>query len=66
LQRKRDTLARLEGDVYLRITPDRIRARREENELAGRDVMRDGRWLWITRRGLGETPRQREIRRTAS
>ncbi len=31
--------------VYLRITPLRIQAWREENELAGRDLMRDGRWL---------------------
>jgi nitroimidazol reductase NimA-like FMN-containing flavoprotein (pyridoxamine 5'-phosphate oxidase superfamily) len=31
--------------VYLRITPDRIQAWREENELSGRDLMRDGRWL---------------------
>lgn len=30
---------------YFRITPQRIRAWREENELAGRDVMRDGIWL---------------------
>jgi pyridoxamine 5'-phosphate oxidase-like protein len=30
---------------YFRITPARIRAWREENELAGRDVMRDGAWL---------------------
>jgi len=30
---------------YFRITPRRIRAWREENELAGRDVMRDGAWL---------------------
>jgi len=31
--------------VYLRITPHAIQAWREENELAGRDVMRNGRWL---------------------
>lgn len=30
---------------YFRITPQRIRAWREENELAGRDVMRSGVWL---------------------
>lgn len=30
---------------YFRITPQRIRAWREENELAGRDVLRDGAWL---------------------
>jgi hypothetical protein len=31
--------------VYLRLTPHRIQAWREVNELAGRDLMRDGRWL---------------------
>lgn len=30
---------------YFRITPRRIQAWREENELAGRDLMRAGRWL---------------------
>lgn len=30
---------------YFRVTPQRIQAWREENELAGRDLMRDGRWL---------------------
>lgn len=30
---------------WLRVTPRRIRAWREENEIAGRDLMRDGRWL---------------------
>jgi hypothetical protein len=30
---------------YFRITPQRIRAWREENELAGRDVLRNGAWL---------------------
>ncbi|MFT4037653.1 MAG: hypothetical protein QM692_05690 [Thermomicrobiales bacterium] len=30
---------------YFRITPQRIRAWREENELAGRDVLRNGEWL---------------------
>lgn len=30
---------------YFRITPQRIRAWREENELAGRDLMRGGIWL---------------------
>lgn len=30
---------------YFRVTPGRIRAWREENELAGRDVLRDGAWL---------------------
>lgn len=32
-------------NVYIRMTPRRIQAWREENELAGRDVMRDGHWL---------------------
>jgi hypothetical protein len=31
--------------VYLRITPDRIQAWREANELAGRLLMRGGEWL---------------------
>jgi hypothetical protein len=31
--------------VYLRLTPHRIQAWREENELAARDLMRNGRWL---------------------
>lgn len=31
--------------VYLRFTPYAIRAWREENELAGRELMADGRWL---------------------
>ncbi|WP_338693263.1 pyridoxamine 5'-phosphate oxidase family protein [Streptomyces sp. Q6] len=30
---------------YFRITPVRIQAWREANELAGRDLMRDGHWL---------------------
>lgn len=30
---------------YFRIVPRRIQAWREANELAGRDLMRDGRWL---------------------
>lgn len=30
---------------WFRITPRRIQAWREENELAGRDLMRDARWL---------------------
>jgi hypothetical protein len=30
---------------FFRITPLRIQAWREENELAGRDLMRDGGWL---------------------
>jgi hypothetical protein len=31
--------------VYLRITPEDVQAWREENELAGRRIMRGGRWL---------------------
>ena len=31
--------------VYLRITPESVQAWREANELAGRHVMREGRWL---------------------
>ena len=38
---------RTEATPYLwfRVTPRRIRAWREANELAGRELMRDGRWL---------------------
>jgi len=31
--------------LYFRLTPRRIQAWREANELAGRDLMRDGQWL---------------------
>lgn len=31
--------------VYVHVRPRRIQAWREENELAERDIMRDGRWL---------------------
>jgi hypothetical protein len=31
--------------AYFRVTPRRIQAWREENELVGRDLMRGGRWL---------------------
>ena len=31
--------------VYFRIEPQRVQAWREVNELASRDLMRDGRWL---------------------
>jgi hypothetical protein len=31
--------------VYIRMTPRKIQAWREENELGGRDVMVDGQWL---------------------
>ena len=31
--------------VYFRMTPQRVQAWREENELAGRDIMKDGAWL---------------------
>ena len=30
---------------WFRVTPRRMQAWREENELAGRELMRDGRWL---------------------
>ncbi|MET7465635.1 pyridoxamine 5'-phosphate oxidase family protein [Nonomuraea sp. NPDC005501] len=30
---------------WFRVTPRRVRAWREENELSGRELMRDGRWL---------------------
>ncbi|MFP8882547.1 pyridoxamine 5'-phosphate oxidase family protein [Streptomyces mangrovi] len=33
------------GWVYLRLRPERLLAWREENEPAGRELMRDGRWL---------------------
>ncbi|MET9529518.1 pyridoxamine 5'-phosphate oxidase family protein [Streptomyces sp. NPDC006649] len=33
------------GYVYLRITPKAVQAWREVNEIAGRDLMRDGTWL---------------------
>ena len=36
---------KLEGYRYFRIRPQRIQAWREENELTGRELMRDGRWL---------------------
>ncbi len=46
-ERKRDVLALLERevDVYLRLTPQRIQAWREVNELRGRHVMRGGAWV---------------------
>jgi hypothetical protein len=31
--------------LYFRVTPQRLQAWREANELGGRDLMRDGRWL---------------------
>ncbi|MCP2338665.1 pyridoxamine 5'-phosphate oxidase family protein [Actinomadura rupiterrae] len=34
-----------EDYLYFRIRPNRIQAWREANELAGRDLMRDGAWL---------------------
>jgi hypothetical protein len=34
--------------LFFRVLPTRIQAWREENELEGRDVMRDGRWLATT------------------
>jgi hypothetical protein len=48
-RRKADTLARLrelaEEYVYFQITPHRILAWRESNELGGRQLMRGGEWL---------------------
>lgn len=35
---------RSQKNVYIRLTPRKIQAWREENELIGRDVMIDGRW----------------------
>jgi len=35
----------LTGYAYYRVRPVRIQAWREANEIAGRDLMRDGRWL---------------------
>ena len=35
----------LTGYLFFRIQPRRVQAWREANELAGRDLMRDGRWL---------------------
>ncbi|MDN3351270.1 pyridoxamine 5'-phosphate oxidase family protein [Actinomadura sp. DC4] len=35
----------LDGYAYYRVRPERIQAWREANEIAGRDLMRDGRWL---------------------
>jgi hypothetical protein len=36
---------RLTGYVYFRIEPRRLQAWREANELAGRELMRNGQWL---------------------
>jgi hypothetical protein len=36
---------RLTGYAYYRVRPVRIQAWREANEIAGRDLMRDGHWL---------------------
>ncbi|MFD1052673.1 hypothetical protein [Terrabacter terrigena] len=53
-QRRLDTEARLAGFDprqlttpyrWFRIVPRRVQAWREVDELAGRDLMRDGRWL---------------------
>ncbi len=35
-----------DGYVYMLLTPSRIQAWRESNELAGRTLMRDGAWLY--------------------
>jgi hypothetical protein len=34
----------LKSYLYFRISPDRVQAWREVNELRGRELMRDGRW----------------------
>lgn len=31
--------------LYFRVTPRRVQAWREANEISGRDLMRDGEWL---------------------
>ncbi|MEU9451033.1 pyridoxamine 5'-phosphate oxidase family protein [Streptomyces sp. NPDC048277] len=33
------------GYLYFRVTPQRVQAWREANEIAGRELMRDGKWL---------------------
>lgn len=33
--------------LYFRVTPRRVQAWREANEIAGRDLMRDGAWLVV-------------------
>lgn len=33
------------GFVFVVLRPDRVQAWRESNEIAGRELMRDGRWL---------------------
>jgi hypothetical protein len=38
-------LRELTGHLYFRIQPHRVQAWREANELAGRDLMRQGQWL---------------------
>jgi Pyridoxamine 5'-phosphate oxidase len=40
-----DPRGEAERYAYFRITPQRIQAWREENELRGRDLMRHGNWL---------------------
>jgi hypothetical protein len=35
-----------EGQLFMRLRPDRIQAWRESNELRGRTVMRSGEWLF--------------------
>jgi Pyridoxamine 5'-phosphate oxidase len=35
----------LTGYAWFRVRPRRVQAWREENELSGRELMRDGRWL---------------------
>jgi len=40
-----DARSSRQENVYIRLTPRKIQAWRTESELAGRDVMVDGRWL---------------------
>jgi tRNA-Thr(GGU) m(6)t(6)A37 methyltransferase TsaA len=46
----------LTGYRYFRIRPQRVQAWREANELAGRDLMRDGRWLVPDTAGPASAP----------
>ncbi len=46
--------------LYFRILPRRIQAWREVNELPGRDLMREGRWLTATGSVLGVAMTEKE------
>lgn len=45
----------LTGYAWFRVTPRRIQAWREVDEMTGRELMRDGRWLAATDRPAGAT-----------